>query len=201
MLKRAITYKSYDGETVTEDFYFHISMADLAKLELTNIKDGGMEGAFRRMIESKDGRAIVEEFDKILLMAVGRKSPDGKRFVKNDEISQDFANSPAYEVIFMEMVTDAEKMASFIAACVPGDVDPKKLEELSREGNVFATPQPTPEETGDEIIAAEPKDPTAVETFKRDASGKRILTEKDVREMPDTELRHLLASGEAVLGE
>jgi len=195
LLKRAITYESFDGETVTEEFYFHISKADVAKMELSKFSTGGLKASIEKMMDAKDGASIVEELDKIIIMSIGRKSSDGRRFVKNDEIREDFRSSPAYEVIFMELVTDAAKAAAFIAACIPGDVS---VEDLQAEAkNVFDTPEP--EDIGTERIQPEPKDPTALDGS--DAASPRVLSRYEVQAMPKEELSHLLATGQAVIGQ
>lgn len=209
MLKRAITYESFDGETVTEDFYFHISKAELTELELSKFKQGGMESSIKRMLADRDGRGIMEELKKIILMSVGRKSEDGRRFVKTDAIRDDFLHSPAYEVIFMELVTDATKAAAFIAACIPGNIDVEDLQ--AKSANVFDTPQP--DDPGPERVQPEPKDPTALERREHpsdtaaraasavDSEGRRVLTKAEVVAMPQSELSHLLATGQAVIGQ
>ncbi len=35
MLKKTMTFETYDGEMVTEDFYFNMSKAEVAELELS----------------------------------------------------------------------------------------------------------------------------------------------------------------------
>lgn len=207
MLKRAITYESYDGEKVTEDFYFHISRADVAKMELSKFSAGGLKASLDKMMQDQNGSAIVEELDKIILMAVGRKSEDGKRFVKNDEIRSDFESSPAYEVIFMELVTDAGKAAAFIAACVPGD--PEEMMQAMREDenlkNVFDTPEP--DDPGVERKQPPPQDPTALDGRETAQLAQpavtntpRVLTLVEATEMGRDELQQLLATGQAVIG-
>jgi hypothetical protein len=195
LLKRAITYESFDGETVTEDFYFHISKADLTKLELSKFSDGGLEASLRKMMNARDGASIMEELDKIIMLSVGVKSEDGRRFVKTEAIREDFKSSPAYEVIFMELVTNAEKAAEFIAACIPGNIDVSELQEKSK--NVFTEPEP--EDVGDGRPQPEAKDPTAL--GQSDAASQRVLTRAEVQAMPQDELSHLLATGQAIIGQ
>ena len=198
MLKRAITYQSYDGETVTEDFSFHIKQSDIAKLELGHIKGGGLKASIEKMMQAQDGASIVAELDKIIRMSVGRKSEDGRRFIRNKEIEEDFMSSPAYEVIFMELVTDPEKTAAFIAGAVGGDIDVKELQEKAK--NVFEEAQPDKNETGDMRIQPEPRDPTATDGLAA-TNTPRVLTRAEVTAMPHTELSHLLATGQAIIGK
>ena len=59
--------------------------------------------------------------DFLLLSSVGIKSPDGKRFVKSDEIAQDFVSSPAFDTLFMEIATDADKALQFVKGIMPAE--------------------------------------------------------------------------------
>lgn len=53
----------------------------------------------------------------------GEKSPDGKRFVKNQEIRDAFAQTNAYSDLFMELATDAKAAAAFVNGVIQ---QPKK---------------------------------------------------------------------------
>jgi hypothetical protein len=116
MLKKTITYTNLDGEKITEDFYFHLTKADLAKMELS---EDNIQGRLMRMIEAKDGAAIIKEFERIIRMAYGQRSEDGKRFIRNQELADQFFSSEAYSELFMELMTDAKAGAEFIRALVP----------------------------------------------------------------------------------
>ena len=52
-------------------------------------------------------------------LGYGEKSPDGKRFIKNQELRDAFAQTEAYSDLFMELATDAEAAARFINGIVP----------------------------------------------------------------------------------
>lgn len=117
MLKKTITYEDFNGDTVNEDFFFHLSKAELVELELSH--DGGLSQALQRIIDAEDGKSIVAEFKNIILSSYGKKSPDGKRFVKTQEIREEFESSEAYSTLFMELVTDADKAAEFVNGIVP----------------------------------------------------------------------------------
>jgi len=126
MLKKTIKFIDFNGEEVSEDFYFNLNKAEIAELELSH--KGGFSGYLQQIIDSEDGSEIIATFKKILLMAVGQKSEDGRRFVKSDEITDDFLHSEAYSELFMELVTDGEKAAEFIQAIVPSDMAQKVAE-------------------------------------------------------------------------
>lgn len=123
MLKKTITYTDYNGNERTEDFYFNLTKAEIMEMELT--ASGGLTEMIKRIIAAQDTPAITKIFKDIVLKAYGHKSPDGKRFIKNDEIREEFAQTEAYSQLFMELVMDSDKAAAFINGVVPADISPK----------------------------------------------------------------------------
>lgn len=117
MLKKTITYEDYNGKTVTEDFYFNLTQAELIEMELN--EKGGLAAMLKRIVESEDGAKIIATFKSIILRAYGVKSEDGRRFVKSQELCDEFAQTPAYSVLFMELATDANTAAEFVKGIVP----------------------------------------------------------------------------------
>jgi hypothetical protein len=120
MLKKSITYKDYNGEEVTEDFFFHLSRAELVELEVSH-KDGLSE-SLQKIIATNDGAEIIREFKNIIMKAYGQKSPDGRRFIKNDQLRQEFESTEAYSVMFIELVTNSDAAAEFVNAVIPQDL-------------------------------------------------------------------------------
>ena len=117
MLKKTMTYTDYDGIERTEDFYFNLTKAEVAEMEMTHT--GGMEKMLRKIVAEKDSKRIVEIFKDLILRAYGEKSADGKRFVKNQELRDFFAQTEAYSDLFMELATDAEAAAAFVNGILP----------------------------------------------------------------------------------
>lgn len=123
MLKKDITFKDLDGNTLTETFWFHLNEGELTRLALGKEgKHGGFDAWVRNLISSNDGEVIVENFEKILLETIGQRSADNKSFIKTDEIRNNFRFSDAYSVLFMELMTDEKKMSDFVNAVVPGNL-------------------------------------------------------------------------------
>lgn len=117
MLKRTFTYKDYDGVERTEDCYFNLSKAEVAEMELTF--EGGLAKYLNKIAEAKNGKAIMEKFKWLILKAYGEKSDDGRRFMKSEEISKAFEETEMYNILFMELITDAKKASDFVAAILP----------------------------------------------------------------------------------
>lgn len=119
MYKKTVTYTDYDGTERTESFYFNLNKAEIVEMELG--VDGGWHTRMQRIIDSNDGPTIMREFKKLIMMSYGEKSSDGKRFIKSPELSEAFTQTEAYNVIFMEIVTDSKAAAEFANGIIPSD--------------------------------------------------------------------------------
>ena len=117
MLKKTIKYVDYNGVERTEDFYFNLSKAELAEMELS--VDGGMSKMIENISKTNDAPSVVKFFKEIILKSYGEKSEDGKRFKKSEELSESFSQTEAYSEMFMEFFTDTEIAISFINNIIP----------------------------------------------------------------------------------
>jgi hypothetical protein len=120
MLKKTVKYEDYNGNKVSEDFYFNLTKAELLEIELS-YNDGFAE-TLQKIVDSKDNRTLVQEFKKIVLLAYGVKSDDGKVFMKSDKIREQFEHTAAYSALFMELATDDKAAAEFINGITPKDI-------------------------------------------------------------------------------
>ena len=117
MLKKNIAYVDYNGVERKEDFYFNLTNAELTEMEMST--SGGFAEMIKKVVDAQDAPSIIKIFKDLILKAYGEKSADGKRFMKSKEISESFAQTEAYSVLFMELATDAEAAAAFINGIVP----------------------------------------------------------------------------------
>ena len=117
MLKLTRTFTDYNGASRTEDFYFNLTQAEVTEMELS--VDGGLVEMINRIPAAQDGKQIIALFKDIILRAYGQKSPDGRRFVKNQELRDEFAQTEAYSDLFMELATDAKAAADFLNGIIP----------------------------------------------------------------------------------
>ena len=117
MLKKTITYTDYNGSERTEDFYFNLTKAEIMEMEMSTV--GGLTEMINRIVAAKDAPAIIAIFKKLILKAYGEKSPDGKRFIKSEELSTAFSQTEAYSQMFMELATNADEASKFVNGIVP----------------------------------------------------------------------------------
>ncbi len=117
MLKKTIISVDYDNTERTEDYYFNLSKAEVLEMEMSTT--GGLSKTIEKIIKEQDQKKIVELFKEIILKAYGEKSPDGKRFIKSKELSEGFAQTEAYSVLFMELATNADAASAFMTSIIP----------------------------------------------------------------------------------
>lgn len=120
MLKKTITYMDYSDNERTENFYFNLSKAELMEMELGTT--GGLTEMVKKIITAQDTPSLMRVFKDLILKSYGEKSPDGKRFVKSEEISAAFSQTEAYSQLFMELITDDNAASAFINGIIPKDI-------------------------------------------------------------------------------
>lgn len=121
MLKKTITYTDYNGVERTEDFYFNLTKAEIMQMEMSI--NGGLTEMIQKIVAEKNAPAILEIFQDLVLRAYGQKSLDGRRFMKSEELKNEFKETEAYSMIFMELATDADAAAKFVNGIVPADMN------------------------------------------------------------------------------
>ena len=130
MLKKSITYVDLNGIERKEEFYFNLTKPEIIKMQ-GSVK-GGYDVRLKAIAADLNGATIMEFFEDLIKRSYGEKSEDGRRFMKSDEISKAFMETPAYEVLFEELVTNDKAAADFVNAIMPADVTQKVLETMNK---------------------------------------------------------------------
>lgn len=112
MHKEIITYTDLNGVQRTEDFYFNLSKPEIVKMQSST--KGGYDAQLKSISASSNGALIMEFFENFIKSSYGEKSEDGRRFMKSEEISRSFMETPAYEALFEKLVTDADAASIFV---------------------------------------------------------------------------------------
>lgn len=129
MLKKTITYTDYNGTERTEDFYFNLTKAEILEMELST--EGGLQQMIEKIIAAQDMPALSKYFKQIILMSYGEKSPDGKRFIKNEQLREEFSQTEAFSQLYVGLATDDKIAADFINGVIPQEAAVAAAEELS----------------------------------------------------------------------
>ncbi len=120
MLKREISYEDYNGNQVTDIFYFNISKPELVALEVEQKQ--GFGAMIQGIVDAKDHKTLVIKFKEIVLLAYGQKSDDGKRFIKSDQLREEFSQTAAYNELFMELAMNDGAAVVFVKGILPRDM-------------------------------------------------------------------------------
>jgi hypothetical protein len=120
MLKRDIKYIDFDGNEAVDTCYFNLSKTELVEYDGAYAR--GFVNFLNSIIEAKDGATLMTEVKKLILRAYGVRSEDGKRFMKSEQISEEFTQTAAYDALFMELVQSEEAAAIFVTGILPPDL-------------------------------------------------------------------------------
>lgn len=117
MYKKTIKYEDFDGNEREEDFYFHLTDADVVRYRFS--EKGGIEKLIEEITKEQDFKRLIEKFEDLIQRSYGRKSHDGRKFEKTEEILEDFMATEAYSQLFMELATDDVAAAEFVNSVFP----------------------------------------------------------------------------------
>jgi hypothetical protein len=117
MLVKKINYTDYKGVKREEELYFNLSKAEVAEMELSHA--GGLSEKIKRIVATQDGAEIISLFKDLIVRAYGVVSDDGKRFIKNDKLREEFLQTEAYSELFMELASDADAASKFVNGIIP----------------------------------------------------------------------------------
>lgn len=121
MLKKTIEYTDYEGNERKSDYYFSMSKAEVIKW-LTSTGEYTLDKAVKMISDNRNMGKLVDLIDELIHRSYGVKSLDGNNFIKNETEWLKFSQSPAYDVIFMELIGDAKKAANFFNGVIPQDL-------------------------------------------------------------------------------
>lgn len=131
MLRKMIAYEDYNGNERTEPFYFNLTEAEIMELELGT--EGTFTGVIQKIIDTQDTPKLMAYFKKLIMLAYGEKSADGKRFIKSQELSEAFTQTPAYSILVMEFFNDPNAASDFVNGITPKGIDQAKLADARKE--------------------------------------------------------------------
>lgn len=120
MITKTITYTDYNGEERTETAMFHLTKAELLEMEMS--VDGGLTAMLNRIVETRNAPELIKIFKDLILRSYGEKSPDGRRFIKNDKLREEFAQTEMFSELFMKLSTDDGEAAEFVSGLIPKDI-------------------------------------------------------------------------------
>lgn len=140
MLTKKITYEDFDGNQVTEECQFHLTKSELMKMELSEA--GGMYATLEKMVQENNTPKLVAYFDNFIKASYGKRSEDGKRFIKTKEATEEFVQGLAYDELVVELLSNPDEAVAFFQGIIPKElssqIDNNVIEEAKAKANVAA---------------------------------------------------------------
>lgn len=111
MFKHNIKYTDSNGLGRKGDFYFHLSLPEVVRIEAevgTNIEEH-----IKKLTTDQDLKGLLDFIEKLILNGYGKKTSDGKSFYKSAEARKEFEYSQAYAELFEELLTKPDLARKF----------------------------------------------------------------------------------------
>lgn len=143
MLKKTIKFQDLEGNEVVEDFYFNLSKAEVTKMQLSY--PGGLAEHLQDILDKQDGALIITTFERFIKESYGKRSENGRGFIKNLEVLAEFVETDAYSEMFMELCTDAKAGAEFVRGIMPNgeNLELPEVLQLPETSEVAVVSEPT----------------------------------------------------------
>ncbi len=125
MQKLTVQFENFDGETVSEDLYFHLNIKELQDMEKWDVP---LTQRIAKLTKTEDGKEAFDLMRDIVEAAYGERSEDGKRFVKNPEVLKNFTEGLAYDEVILKFIDGTTDLSKFIEGLLP-----KKVFELAKK--------------------------------------------------------------------
>lgn len=174
MFKKTIKYEDFNGVDREEDFYFHLSKAELIEMAA----GGDLQERLERIIATKDNRSIFDEFRRLLRLAAGVRSADGKTFDKSPEAKARLMDSPAFDELVLELCMSANAAMEFVQNLLPEKMQKELREKIGTVDN-------TQSEDGRNVMGNVDKNNPRPQWLKEN----RKPTDMELREMSTEELQ------------
>jgi len=183
MIKQTITYKDFNDVERTEDFWFHLDKADILKLHA--MRKGGMKAYMEDIVKADDNEKILEVFDMFILKSIGKRSEDGRQFLRTEEIRQEFMSTGAYSEFLFSLAGNADEGAKFVNGIRPAGLE-EELKNWSPQG----------------VVEPPATDPVLADTSTNDAEVKEVpvqikwsdFTKQQLLEMPQDNFDKLVGN-------
>lgn len=117
MVKKTLKFENFNGEVVEETNYFNLSKLELTRMEAEY--EGGLTETLKKVIEEENRKDILKFVEMLIQRAYGKRSEDGRKFVKNVELLEDFVASDYYAELCYHLLVDPEEATKFMTGVMP----------------------------------------------------------------------------------
>lgn len=133
MLTKTITYKDYDENERTEKLYFNMNQLELTEFAMdlpedvfkmeSNTADENQLAA--HIVDTLGNKGVMNFIKRLVLDSYGVKSEDGRRFIKNDTLKEEFSQTGAFDALMIELMSDDKAAAAFVNGIISPDLAAK----------------------------------------------------------------------------
>lgn len=117
MRKHVTKLTNLNDELVEVESYFNLNAKEA--LELNDKYGGDLEKYWNEQIKNENASALLNALEDIVLSAYGKKSEDGLRFIKSDEIREEFKSTLEFDQIILDLLTTPDLAQEFIKQVIP----------------------------------------------------------------------------------
>lgn len=135
MLKKTITYTDFDGNVRNEIHHFNLTQTEAIEIALDlpddvtataqDVESMDLNEAGIKFVEKLGGKGVFEFIKQLILKSYGIKSADGRKMEKSAAIREDFAQSLAFDTLFMDLMRDDLAAAEFVNGVLPASLAEK----------------------------------------------------------------------------
>lgn len=111
MFKHNIIYTDFNGDERKEDFYFHLSLPEVTRLEAEI--GAPMDVYTKNLSSGTDVAKLLDFLEKVILSSYGKKTSDGRSFHKSKELREEFEHSQAYAELFEQLLMSPDLARKF----------------------------------------------------------------------------------------
>ena len=149
MLTKTITYVDFNENERTETAYFNLlknealdiafDLPDDVTSSIDRDLDDVTEKAASRLVEKLGNKGIKGFIENLIRKSYGVKSEDGRRFIKDEKLTKEFMQTPAYDEIFMELMTDDVAAANFVTGVLPAELAANASKIMAKNAAAIAS--------------------------------------------------------------
>lgn len=120
MIEMTVEYDAlFGGGKASKTLYFHIFESQLISWYLSE-GNADLPDRMREVVKNNDWAGIIRIFNQLIEKGYGERRGDD--FVQSPELSAEFVGSPAYNALFMKLMTDPAEATKFFNGLFPPDL-------------------------------------------------------------------------------
>lgn len=127
MIKKTLTYKDYEGQEHTKDFYFSMNQTEFALMN--NQLPGGFEFYLKKIQEDHDETKLLELLTMFIVEGYGERLMDGLGFSKEDlqgrKLGKLFLSTEACDNLITELLEKENNIGAFLTGMLPASIQGK----------------------------------------------------------------------------